>query len=100
MKRFRPASCWEAQLLQNTLLKEKVLQEKDGTSCPKSLQKSVQNSVNPFVRPSSTRSDEWVGFPALFLDCEDVTWQLISVNINRQTSDDIEVSHYRKTVGF
>ena len=40
---------WEAQLLQNTLLKEKVLQEKDGILSRKSLQESVHNSVNPFL---------------------------------------------------
>ena len=37
--------------------------------------------------------------PRLFPDCQDATWQLISVNINRQTSADIEVMK-EKLLGF
>ena len=48
MAKFKSASSWEAQLLQNTLLKERVLHEKDGILSRMSSQESVQNSVNPF----------------------------------------------------
>ena len=51
----------------NTLLKEKVFQEKDGISSRKSLQEFVQNSASPFLRPWSTRSDVGVGFPDSYL---------------------------------
>ena len=48
LAKFTSASLWKAQLLQNTLLKEKVLQEEDGILSRMSSQESVQNSVNPF----------------------------------------------------
>ena len=57
----------EAHLLQNTLQKEMVLEEKDGVLSRKSLQESLQNSVNPFLSHLSTRSDEWEGFSASLL---------------------------------
>ena len=65
----------------------------------KSSQGSVQNSVNPLLRPSSTRSDAWVGFPSSSPDCQDVTWQLISVNIKTQASAGIKVFQ-EKLLGF
>ena len=46
---------------------EKVLQEKYGMLSRKSLQESAQDSVNPFLRPLSTRSGDWAGFSAPFL---------------------------------
>ena len=49
--KFKLASLWEVLWLQSTLLKEKVLQDKDGSSSRMLLQELVHNSMNPFLRP-------------------------------------------------
>ena len=49
--KFGWASLWEVLWLQNTLLKDKVLQEKDGISSRKLLQESVQSSVRLSLKP-------------------------------------------------
>ena len=48
--------------LQNSLLKEKVLQEKDGVSSRMLLQESVQSSVRLSLKPLLIQADERVAF--------------------------------------
>ena len=63
MDKFKQASLFEAPWLRNTLLKEKVLQEKVGLSSLKLFPAFVQSSVRLSLRPLSIQTDERVGCP-------------------------------------
>ena len=78
-------------LAAKTLLKEKALQEKVGLSSRTLFQEFVQSLVRLSFETVVNSSWRMSRVFRLKPDCREVAWQLIAVNIKRQTSADIKV---------